>query len=290
MMFLRQDFAVSFQPPSPNFHTIMAIDGEVYRAVAGRRTLRFMHLGKSYFLKTHQGVGWKEIMKNLLQFRAPVLSAKTEWQALHRLRALGIDTLTPVGYGCQGTNPSSLRSFIITEDLGETVSLEDLCADWKKGRRLSAAEVALKRALLAKVAATARQMHENGVNHRDFYLCHLCVKPLRVIAARPPDEVAVYVMDLHRAQLRRRTPERWRVKDLASLYFSSLDLGLTIRDLYRFAKGYTEKPLREIVNAHSKFFGKVEARAVSLYCKIHGKPPAFLCAGALTSAQTFVLG
>src|SRR6185295_20373102 len=60
------------------FDRILALEGEVYRNVAGRKTLRFSRDGKSYFLKVHLGVGWKEIIKNLIRFRLPVVSAKTE--------------------------------------------------------------------------------------------------------------------------------------------------------------------------------------------------------------------
>jgi hypothetical protein len=42
------------------------------------------------------------------------------------------------------------------------------------------------------------------------------------------------LIDLHRAQLRKKTPRRWVVKDVAGLYFSVMDIGLTQRDLFRF--------------------------------------------------------
>jgi hypothetical protein len=279
VLYLQPDFASTLPDNQRQFRGLLSLDGEVYRRVDGRKTLRFRHHDKTYFLKAHTGVGWAEILKNLVQGRLPIISACPEWRALHRLKELGIDTMTPVGYGYEGGNPARRRSFLITEDLGETTTLEEVFLNWKGASVLTARDARLKRALIRKVAHIARTMHQNGVNHRDFYLCHLRVQPLPVFAVLPPDEVAVYVMDLHRAQLRRRTPGRWRIKDLAGLYFSSLDLGLTRRDLYRFAKSYSQKPLREIVAAHSGFFGKVEARAVSLYRKIHRKPPAFPCAG-----------
>ncbi|MST95429.1 MAG: hypothetical protein EXS33_09230 [Pedosphaera sp.] len=40
----------------------------------------------------------------------------------------------------------------------------------------------------------------------------------------------LFVIDLHRAQLRDRVPARWLVKDLGGLLFSALDCGLTRRD------------------------------------------------------------
>jgi len=114
--------------------------------------------------------------------------------------------------------------------------------------------------LIAAVAETARQLHENGVNHRDFYLCHLRVDP-RELAARP----RIFVMDLHRAQLRAATPRRWIVKDVGSVYFSAMDIGLTRRDLLRFMRAYRAKPLREILRTERAFWSAVRRRAERLY-------------------------
>lgn len=270
MIIVRPDFAAALPPQVCRFDRILTLNGEVYRAVAGRKTLRFSHAGKTYFLKVHLGVGWKEIFKNLVQFRLPVVSANTEWRALHRLKTLGIQTTTPAAYGCEGRNPARQRSFLITEDLGETITLEDLFSGWNRKDSMASSAICLKRALLKKIASIARTMHQNGVNHRDFYLCHLRA-PIQDLHSSTPQDVRVYVMDLHRAQLRRHTPTRWVVKDLAALYFSSMDLGLTQRDRYRFMKIYSGRPLRNILSQHSRFWGRVQEKAVNLYRKIKSK-------------------
>ncbi len=62
------------------------MQGEVFRELETRRTLRFEMAGKSYFLKWHRGTTLKEIIKNLLSLRMPVLGADREWNAIHRLR------------------------------------------------------------------------------------------------------------------------------------------------------------------------------------------------------------
>ena len=43
------------------------------------------------------------------------------------------------------------------------------------------------------------------------------------------EKMRLYLIDLHRMQLRRKTPSRWIVKDIAGLYYSSMDIGLTKR-------------------------------------------------------------
>ena len=71
-----------------HFDYFMRLNGECFRELANRRTLRFELAGRRYFLKAHYGVGWREILKNLLQFRLPVLGARNEWRAMQRLQAL----------------------------------------------------------------------------------------------------------------------------------------------------------------------------------------------------------
>lgn len=238
-----------------SFDDIMQMHGEVYRELEGRRTQKVILHGQSYFIKQHFGIGWKEIFKNLLQLRLPAFGAKNEWQAMTRLQQLNVATPQIVGYGCRGLNPATLESFLITKELPENITLEDLCKDWKA----APPAFQFKQKLINDVARIARTLHENGINHRDFYICHF----LMATSA----ENFLYLIDLHRAQMRKRTPQRWIIKDLAGLYFSSKDIGLTQRDLLRFIKAYRLQPLREILNQENFFWLKVKKRGDKLYQK-----------------------
>ena len=266
MLHLRPDFASKLLPRERVFFHLFTLVGKIYREQGGRRTLKFHHQGKDFFLKTHAGVGWKEIFKNLLQFRLPVVSAFPEWKAIHRLLALGVDTAQPVGYGRLGMNPAQLCSLLITEDVGDTVTVEDLLRSWKDAGAPPRSELALKRSVLRRVAEIARTMHRNGVNHRDFYACHLRIDAASLSAQTGINPPRIYVMDLHRAQLRRGPPpERWIVKDLASLYFSTIGLGITSRDRYRFIAAYTGVPLRQALSNQARLWERVESRALSTF-------------------------
>lgn len=237
-----------------SFDEIMALRGECFRYQNGRLTQRINLDGKHYFIKQHSGVGWKEIFKNILQLRWPVLSAQNEWLAIKKLQSLGVATPALVGYDKRGTNPAKIQSYILMEELAPVVSLEDLCKTWQK----KPPAFAFKRQLIDEIARIASVMHQNSINHRDFYICHFLMD-------KNEKNLKLYLIDLHRAQIRRLTPERWIIKDLAGLYFSSKDIGLTSRDLYRFMKSYRNKPLREIVKTENKFWKKVKTRGEKLY-------------------------
>jgi len=148
MIELDPDFAAQLPADVDAFDYIMQLDGEIFRKVANRRTLRFELGGKRYFLKAHYGVGWKEIFKNILQLRLPVLGARNEWLAIQRLEQLGVETMTLVGYGERGSNPARKKSFVITEALEQTESLEDLCGAWEQDPPVTTAGIRLKRELI----------------------------------------------------------------------------------------------------------------------------------------------
>jgi hypothetical protein len=270
MLYLDPEFASTLTPSEQRFSHIIQLQGDIYREKEGRRTICFHHRGKDYFLKAHTGVGWKEIFKNLLQFKLPVISANPEWRALHRLKELRIDTVTPVAYGSEGLNPARRHSFIITEELGDTVTLEEILSQSTHHKTSTSIPLWLKRSLVKRVAEIARTMHENGINHRDFYLCHLRLPVSQLDRAASTQPLPIYVMDLHRAQVHRRRPrERWIVKDLAGLYFSSMDLGLSRHDRFRFITTYSGRSLRDTLVAGGLFWNKVSTWALRIYRKHH---------------------
>ena len=263
---INEPFRSLWQGRDP-FVAVEALQGQVFRELEARRTLRTEVGGHAYFVKIHRGVGWGEIVKNLLSGRLPVLGAGNEWQAINRLAGLGVETMQGVAFGQRGSNPATQHSFIVTEELAPTVSLEDFCREWKT----TPPPAVFKRALIARVAEMARRMHRGGVNHRDFYICHFLLH----LAPEPSCEnFKLSLIDLHRAQIRKQTPHRWRDKDLSSLYFSALDIGLTQRDYLRFLRIYFAVPLREILKDEARllaYLGREASRLQERYLRKYAK-------------------
>lgn len=255
-LILKEPFRSGWAGKDP-FVEVELLQGEMFRALEGRRTLCTDFAGCDYFVKIHRGVGWCEIAKNLLLLKKPVLGAAQEWRAIEALTRAGVSTMTAVAFGERGANPARQHSFIITEALTPTISLEDYCRDWPA----SPPEPALKYALIRRVAEMVGRMHHAGVNHRDCYLVHF------LLHTDPPpsaDALRVSLIDLHRAQIRQRVPLRWRNKDLAGLYFSALNIGLTQRDRLRFLKSYFDRPLRQTLAREAATLRWLEKRADKL--------------------------
>lgn len=253
MIELKPPFSELWQNKDP-FVEADKLQGEVFRALETRKTLRFVIEDRSYFIKIHYGTTLKEVLKNLISFRLPVLGADREWNAIHRLTKVCVDTMNGLAFGQKGINPLRRHSFIITEDLTPTISLEDYCANWLNEPPL----FRTKQMIIRRVAKMVRGMHKAGINHRDCYICHFL---LHLPFTEKEDDLKISVIDLHRAQLRNSVPIRWRNKDLIGLYYSSLNIGLTQRDIFRFMKIYFGLPLKEILKQEQTLIENVSRKA-----------------------------
>ncbi|MBT0727414.1 lipopolysaccharide core heptose(I) kinase RfaP [Rosenbergiella australiborealis] len=253
MLQLEQPFKQAWAHSDP-YAEILALQGETYRQVEARKTMRFDFKGESYFVKYHRGTALKEVFKNLITLRLPVLGAKNEWQAIAHLHNVNVPTMSCYGYGQRHWNPLQRESFIITKDLNPAVSLEDYCANWA----IEPPRYCVKRELIRQLARTVGAMHRSGLNHRDCYICHF-------LLALPFDEckgtATLSVIDLHRAQIRKKTPLRWRDKDLIALYYSSFPLALSLRDYCYFLAEYFEKTVHEIFQKERGLIRQAQKKA-----------------------------
>ena len=235
------------------FDALWRIRGKVYRRTASRRTMRWETQGRAYFVKLHDGVGWREIVKNLVVLKMPIVSARNEFRACLYLAEADIRAPRVAGFGIRGRNPATLKSFVVCDALEDFVSLEEVVARWQR----QPPSLERRRRLVAEVARFTRRLHAAGVNHRDYYLGHLYVRK------RQDDvcETELAVIDLHRAGLRRRIPNRWLSRDLGALAFSSADFGLTKRDWFRFVRDYAGERPAAAIRARPNLWKAVLRRA-----------------------------
>jgi len=241
------------------FDQVDRLEGETFRNVARRRTIKVNLGDENYFAKIHHGVGWREIFKNLLQGRLPVLGARNEWLAISALHSVGVPTMAAVLYCESGLNPARRKSAILTKSLDNRISLEDF----------EFTNPLFKRQLVDLVAVMTRRMHSAGINHRDYYLCHFLLDP-------QVGEPRLNLIDLHRAQLRARVPRRWLVKDLGGLLYSTFEKPLTKRDLLRFVRTYSGG--LATLQDNKAFWKAVLRRARKLYLQDHDVIPPDIAA------------
>lgn len=275
MSYLRDDLKTLF--PERSVDEFLLIDGvTVKQEVASRRTYRFEREGRAFYIKAHFGVGWREIFKNLLVLKRPILGAENEWRAIRRFEQpeVGIETMALAACGKQGWNPAGQRSFIMTDALDATIDLEHWLPELEKWPNRSE-RLVLKRAVIRRLGDIARRLHTNGMNHRDFYLCHFRLDISKGTALPDVNDLHIYLMDLHRVEQYDTLPERWAVKDIAGLLYSSLfdskGIILNRSDIIRFIEAYTGKPWREAIVSRRNFWQKVLQRVIRTYKKDKGE-------------------
>lgn len=254
------------------FERILTMQGEVFREHKHRRTVKVIIDGQAWFLKVHGHTSWLEILKNALRFRWPTLDARPEVEAINRLTELGVPTMETGGWGVRGRWPHRLESFLFTRALEGFRHLDEVvreAGDWPDAKRR-----AFLRAVITETALISRAMHTSGINHRDYYLCHFMLPDRDWSNWSAADPLRLHVIDLHRAQVRRRITWQAAAKDLSGLLFSSLDAHLTPRDLWRFLRLYWGADWKQRVRKHGLFLRYVRWRALRIYRNEHGTPDA----------------
>ena len=256
MSYVREDIS-EFWDASNLINQAFALEGEVFRDVARRKTMRVQLGSKHYFVKLHMGVGWAEILKNWLQFKRPVLGAENEYFACRELEKAGIRAPIVAAYAMGDGSIASRSSFVLCDELANHISLEDVTEAWFDAPPSSTT----RHRMLDAIARFAKEFHGRGFIHRDFYICHLLAEE----NALAEDRFDLAVLDLHRARKFEVVPDRWLYRDLGGLLFSTLDLGYSRRDWYRFVRLYSGRPLAVEFAERGAFWQRVLDRAETLY-------------------------
>lgn len=247
------------------FNFLINHEGETYRQIKSRKTLR-IKLDNNYFIKIHGKIFLKEIIKDLLSFKwpFPLATALNERDAIVAVQKIGIKTLSIVGYG---DSPTTQISFVLTEAIEPNISLDQLLDAYKNKPNY----FKLKRCLIKKIAEQTEKLHNNGLNHRDYYICHYLlrlndsfgnIKSTELELDHELDYVAnnIYLIDLHRMQIREHVPNRYVIKDLSGLLFSIKNYNFTKTDYLRFIKYYKAVDYKQ----QSKLWSKVITKANTL--------------------------
>jgi heptose I phosphotransferase len=229
------------------FEAVMNLQGgEPYRVVPGRSTVRVELPDpkggpSAVYVKRYTYAPCCAGLRRLLRLDPPRSFADRELRSMYRGIDAGISAMRWVAVGEERPGGGAAqRSCLVTEEISGGVQADEYC-EAAFGADRSREALARKRRLIRAMAQLARRFHGAGLVHRDFYLCHILVRPVQ--GAEP----ALHLIDLARVERRPEgVPERWVVKDLAALLFSSWPSPATkVRspiftrtDCVRFAREY----------------------------------------------------
>jgi len=177
---------------------------------------------------------------NWLSHRSRKSIGLEEFTSANQLSAAGINTPKSVAYGEQVGVFFEKRSFIIIQRIPNAESLERKLPAFFAGQA-TAEKLKLRRNFIARLAAFIRKFHQTDYCHRDLYLSHIFYD----------DAGKFYLIDLARVFRPLLLRERFRIKDIAQLYYSAPGAHFSGTDRLRF---YLEYAQADKLTANDKSF------------------------------------
>jgi heptose I phosphotransferase len=230
-LLIHRDFAQPLAAAGlDTFDALFAAPGETNLKKKGLATWRERIVlrvgGRLLFLKRYTKPPLSEQLRQRLTGFAA--TAEVEWYWIIRLAELGIGAPTAVAYGRRRSGPIETHSLLLTAAV-PGMSMEKW-TPLHASTRLR--DRAFKHRLIEATADLVNRLHGAGLFHRDLYLAHLFLDD---VDDQPP---ALSLIDLQRVIHPRLFIERWRVKDLASLNYSTPPSAATRADRVRWYKRY----------------------------------------------------
>jgi heptosyltransferase-2 len=180
------------------------------------------------FLKRYDCPPISVQLGNWLSARRRISCGLFAFEPAIKLTAEGINTPKIISYGEQWGIFFEKRSFIITEKIPDAESLEKRLPDCFIAAA-TAENLKLRRNFIAQLAAFVKKFHETKYRHRDLYFSHIFYG----------NNSRFYLIDLARTFKPVLFAERFRIKDIAQVYYSARGRYFSKTDRLRFYLGYT---------------------------------------------------
>ncbi|OHB60052.1 MAG: lipopolysaccharide heptosyltransferase II [Planctomycetes bacterium RBG_13_46_10] len=200
------------------------------------------------FLKRYEKPPILIQLKNWLHTHSRKSCGLIEVEHINRLAEAGINTPKVISYGQQWGLFFEKRSFIITEKILRAESLERNLPNYFTGTG-SAENLKLRRAFIAQLADFIKRFHETRYCHRDLYFSHIFYS----------DKGCFYLIDLARAFRPIILHKRFKIKDIAQLYYSAPAKYFSNTDRLHFYHRYTGRD--KIVNGDKSLIRKILNKA-----------------------------
>jgi heptose I phosphotransferase len=202
----------------------------------------------SVFLKRYDRVPILTQIKNWLHHHRRASTSSFDRSGAEQLADFGINTPETIAWGEQWAGGFENRSFIMTRKIPRAQSLERKLPDFFYEER-SGENLNRRNAFVEGLADFVKRFHKTGFRHCDLYFSHIFCG----------DGGELYLIDLQRVFRPMLLKERFRVKDIAQLYYSAPAKFFSRSDRLRFYLRYSGRG--KLTGADKRFIRKVNARA-----------------------------
>lgn len=222
-----------------DFRNLMDFQGGTHVKKAQQRSLVKIDLGnRRFYLKRHSLPPLGQVLSALSWPRKE--DARNEWENIKLLHNLGFNTMVPVAFGEIRRFGLLRQSLTLTKGIDNAEKLETFLPSHYTPP-LDRLQIDEKRALIRQVGLFARDFHSKGLNHQDFYLGHIFIRP---------SDSRLFIIDLQRVHRAQRISTHDLIKDLAQICYSAGRTGVITRsDRLRFILSYLGK---EALSAEDK--------------------------------------
>lgn len=166
------------------------------------------------YIKRYKENTVTEKIKTFFSSQPCIFDAFDEWKSILLFHKNKLNTMIPLAVGEYEGNTCNL-----------TLGIENYTRASELFANFAESDTRRKRKLIEKIASYAERMHSAELAHQDFYLLHFFVKE--------DEDDEIYLIDLQRVIKPEKFSERWRIKDLAQLLFSS-EKFLSEKEILRF--------------------------------------------------------
>jgi hypothetical protein len=199
------------------------------------------------YLKCYDRPPVMKQLRNWLSHHRRGSFAFLEYETARELAGAGIGTPRTVAWGQQRRTLFEHRSFLMTEQVPQSRSLESALPPCFQGP-LTTANRQERRDFLRRLASFVRHFHGAGYRHRDLYLSH-------IFCSHAGEFCLIDLARACRPILRRR----FQVKDIAQLYYSAPAASFSATDRLRFYLAYADRP--RLLPQDKAFVRKVVSKA-----------------------------
>ncbi len=216
------------------------------------------------FLKRYDATPIITQLRNWLCHRRRRSVGVLEFEQANNLSAAGIGTVKSVGCGEQWGLLFEKRSFVITEKIPDAESLERKLPRFVT-MPTTPEDLKLRKDFITRLGRFVKRFHDTGFRHRDLYLAHIFYGA----------GGQFHLIDLARVFRPAMFAERFRVKDIAQVYYSAPRRYFSKTDRLRFYLAYTG---RTGLDRKDKMFIKTvtsKARRMAGHDMRHGRGAPF---------------
>jgi len=212
------------------------------------------------FLKRYERPPILVQLGNWLSARRRMSCGFFDFEPANKLAAAGINNPKIISYGEQWGIFFEKKSFIITEKIPDAESLERKLPDCFNAPD-TVENLKLRRNFITQLAGFVKKFHETNYRHRDLYLSHIFYT----------DGGNFYLIDLARAFKPIVWRRRFRIKDIAQVYYSAPARYFSNTDRLRFYFGYTGQS--KLSGKDKVFIRKVinKAKRMARHDRKHGR-------------------